>query len=260
MKNLKIWAAHPKASKVEIAEKTCRGTANSSGVKWCGPYRSVNRMGFWVYAPIEFDFIVENGEYKVKMLEDYSNEDFKIVKSLAKPDEDLDLDKWMIGENGRTKFTWGAVEKNVVQIWTGLIFKTPPNWCLQIRSPINFPKTNYFVMEGILETDWLQYDIWINLVCEPDQVIQIRKEMPIAHLVPIPRESFDEEWELKVDNLNRDNEESNAVFEYWVQYNKKKFANGGKQLLTRDGSLTKDATTYFKEKKRMCPFRYHKDE
>lgn len=259
MKNLKIWKVHPKASKIEAAEKTCKGTANAGGVKWCGPYSSVNRIGFWVYAPVELDFICENGEYKVKMLEDYSNEDFNIVKSLEKSTDNLDLEKWIYPSVGRTKFTWGAVEKNVVQIWTGLIFKTPPEWGLQIRSPINFPKTNYHVMEGILETEWLQYDIWINLVCELNQVISIRKDMPLAHLVPVHRSSFDEDWEFETRPINRDNEEDNAVFEYWAEYNKKKFASGGKQFLTKDGSLTKDATTYFKERKRMCPFRHQVD-
>jgi hypothetical protein len=52
------------------------------------------------------------------------------------------------------------------------------------------------------------------------------------------------------------------VFKYWLNYNKKKFENGGKQLLSSDGSLTKDSTTYFREKKRLldgedkpkCPY------
>lgn len=259
MKNLKIWQIHPKASRVEVAEKTCKGTANAAGVKWCGPYSSANRMGFWIYAPIDFDFICDNGNYKVNMLEEFSDEDYKIVKSLEKPEDNFDLERWMIPGVGRTKFTWGAVEKNVVQIWTGLIFKTPPEWSLLIRSPINFPKTNFFVMEGILETEWLQYDIWINLVCPIDQVVSIRKEMPLAHLIPIHRDSFDEDWQIQTNVINRDTEENNTVFEYWVEYNKKKFANGGKQLLTRDGSLTKDSTTYFKERKRMCPFRHKVD-
>jgi hypothetical protein len=259
MKNLKIWKVHPKASKVQIAEKTCKGTANLNGVKWCGPYSSVNKMGFWVYAPVDLDFVCEKGEYKVKMLESFSNEDYFLVKSLERSSDNFEINKWMIKETGRTKFTWGAVEKNVVQIWTGLIFKTPPNWALQIRSPINFPKTNFHVMEGILETDWLQYDIWINLVCEPDQIISIRKEFPIAHLIPIPRDSFEDDWKIEENTLNRNSQEDNFVFEYWVEYNKKKFANGGKQFLTKDGSLTKDGTTYFKEKKKMCPFRKMND-
>jgi hypothetical protein len=248
--NLKIWELHPQASKVEYAEKTCSGTANSAGVQWCGPYVNANQTGFWVYSPINVDFIFKNGKFEILSIEDYSDADYKIVSSLIKPQDNSNFDKWIFPNSGRTKTTFGFVEPNVMQIWTGLIFQTQPGWCLQIRSPINFPYSGFNVVEAILETDWLQYDIWMNIcVTEHNVPISIKKDFPLAHIVPIRRESFKAEWNIEREIINRNTQEAEDVFKYWINYNKQKFEFGGKQALSEN--LTKDSTTYFKEKSRL---------
>jgi hypothetical protein len=261
MKNLNVWRVHSQACKIKQAEKTCLGTANEAAVKWCGPYTSANQFGFWLYPPVDMQFVYDGNRF-IYDTEKYSNEDYVTVKSLVKSSDKSVVEKWCMPDTGRTKFTWGAAEQNVVQIWTGLIFETPPGYCLQIRSPINFPKTDYHVMEAILETDWMHYDIWINLVCDTNnKQITITKDFPIAQLIPIKREST-KDWEIKEEHINRNTKKANYVFKYWLNYNKKKFENGGKQLLSSDGSLTKDSTTYFREKKRLldgedkpkCPY------
>lgn len=249
-KTFRAWKLHPKASKIAPAEKSCLGTANKSGIKWCGPYSAANSFGFWVYPPVDVEIFYDGSKFS-SIEEDYSNDDYILLKSLVKPEDKVNIEKWCSPHYGRTKFTYGEADKNVVQIWTGLILQTPPGYCLQIRSPINFPKNDYHVMEGILETDWMQYDIWINLICDKNKKIIIKKDFPIAHLVPIKRESINN-WEIETETVNRKTRSSNSVFRYFIQYNRKKFEKGGNQLLTADGSLTKDSTTYFKEKKKKC--------
>lgn len=260
MNKLKIWKLHSKSAKVLRAEKTCLGNANPDGVKWCGPYSSANKFGFWLYSPVDIEIYYDGINFS-GTVEDYSNEDYFLLKSLIKTEDKVEVEKWCDPETGRTKFTWGAADKNVVQIWTGLIFETPPGVCLQIRSPINFPKKEYYVMEAILDTDWMFYDIWINLVCEPNKKIIIKKDFPVAQLLPIYREST-KDWEIEEEKINRSTRKSNYIFRYFINYNRKKFERGGNQLLTSDGRLTKDSTTYFKEKKKnigdtnkpKCPF------
>lgn len=259
-KKLKVWRLHTKASKLKQAEKTCIGTANEAGVKWCGPYSSANKLGFWVYPPVDMEFCYDGTSFSGNT-EEYSNEDYFTIKSLVKTQDKINVEKWCDPNFGRTKFTWGSADKNVVQIWTGLIFQTPPGYCLQIRSPVNFPRENYHVMEAILDTDWMHYDIWINLICETNKKIVIRKDQPIAHLIPIKREC-NKDWEIEEENINRKTRNSNYIFRYFIQYNRKKFENGGNQLLSSDGRLKKDSTTYFKEKKKLlngkdepkCPY------
>jgi len=259
MKKLKAWRLHSQACFIKKAEKTCEGTANPEGVKWCHPYSTANQYGFWLYPPIDFE-IYNKDKLSVNCLEQYTDEDLHTIKGLVRPNDNVDPDKWC-SAGGRTKFTVGAVEENVIQIWTGLILKTPKDWGLLIRSPINFEKKPYHVMEAFLETDWLQYDIWINLVCdEKQEKITITKKDPIAHIIPVHKESVSD-WDFSVEHINRKNEESNNVFKFWINYNKNKFEKGGEQYLSPDGSLRKDSTTYFRQRKQEakktssgCPF------
>lgn len=251
---LKIWRCHPQSSPIIPAEKTLHGTANSNGVKWCGPYSTVNKTGFWLFPPVDVDITwLGDNKFDYQLHQEYSDADYHLVRDLLLPMDEVNPDKWCYA-GGRTKFTWGLVEPGVVQMWTGCIFQTSPGWCLQVRSPINFAPRSMYVMEGIIETDWMQYDIWTNLVfTKIGEKIELRRDgwPPLAQLIPIRRESFAEQWELSEEVINRDSPEANKVFEYWINYNQKKFGSGGKQAVTYDKSVTKDGTTYHKEKMRL---------
>lgn len=250
---LKVWQLHPSAGRVIPAEKSLQGTAHPGGLKFCGPYTYANKSGYWLHSPIDIDIMWKGGkEFDVRWHQEYDDFDYHLLRKLLIPKDGVNPDVWSLEGVGRNKFTWGMVEDGVVQMWTGNIFETPPGWCLHIRSPINLPRRPCYVMEGILETDWMQQDIWTNIVFDrPNEWVEFRREgSPIAQLVPIRRESFAEDWHLLNEMVNRDSPEANRVFEYWVQFNEKKFAKGGKQNLLPDGSRTKDSTTFYKEKKR----------
>ena len=250
---LNIWRLHPKGIRLVRAEKTLNGTAHAGGVKFCKPFTSANSAGWWVFPAVDIDIKWDGENYEHNLLEPYSNADHQLVKSLLR--ENIDIEKFCPENGGRSKFSYGSVEPNIVQMWTGCILETPPGWCLHMRSPINFPPQNYHVMEGIIESDWMQYDLWINLCIDvKNEWIKIRKDSwpPIAQLIPIRRESVEGDWEVSKDKiLNRDEKDANRVFEYWLQYNQKKFGEGGNQWANEDGTVTKDSTTYWQERMRL---------
>lgn len=252
--NLTVWQLHPQACRVEPAEKTLRGTAHEGGVKWCHPFSTANRLGWWLFPPIDIDIRWTGCQFEHQQLEEYSDFDYHHLRKLIKPEDGVDPDKWCV-QGGRTKFSFGGVEKNVVQIWTGLIFQTPPGWSLQIRSPVNCKRQPFYVMEGILESDWMQYDIWTNLVFDREnEWAHLRKDgwPPLAMITPVRRETYESEWKCTAKMLDRDTPEGNRTFEYYAQYNHKKFGCGGKQLMSRyDPNLTKDSTTFYRERKRL---------
>ncbi len=250
---LNIWRLHPKGMKFVKAEKTLNGTAHAGGVKFCKPFSSVNSLGWWIFPAVDMDIKWDGENYEHKLLEPYSNSDHQLVQSLLH--EDAEVEKFCPANGGRSKFTFGSVEPSIVQMWSGCILETPPGWCLQVRSPINFAPQKYHVMEGIIESDWMQYDLWVNLSIDvKNEWINIRKDSwpPIAQIIPIRRESVEGDWKIEKDKiLNREDEDANRVFEYWVQYNKQKFCEGGKQWASQDGSRTKDSTTYWRERMKM---------
>jgi hypothetical protein len=254
-RTLKVWRLHPSGCTIVPAEKTLNSTANRAGVRWCGPFTNANRSGWWLFPPVDVDIVWRGGTaFEYELLSDYSDADFHLIRFLIGEDEDVGVDRWLPPE-GRTKFTWGLVEEGVVQIWTGCMFQTSPGWGLHIRSPINFPPQPYHVMEAVLETDWLRYDVWLNIVFDrPNEPVQLRRDAwpPIAQLVPVARESYDAKWQVDEELVNRNSPEANEAFEFFLQYNRKKFAGAGKDPASPDDpSVTKDSATYYKERKRV---------
>jgi hypothetical protein len=110
-------------------------------------------------------------------------------------------------------------------------------------------------MEAVLETEWLQYDIWLNLVFDrPGEVVRLRRDEwpPIAQLVPVPRDTCSASWHAEEETINRNSEDADRAFAFWVQYNHKKFAGIGTESIPySDPPATKDPSTYYKERRRI---------
>ena len=252
---LKVWRLHPDGCPIAPADRSLRGTAHPAGTRWCGPFTHANKTGWWLFPPVDIDITWQGGsEFEWELLSPYSDADNHLIRFLLNEDDTSSANKWL-GDEGRTKFSWGLVEEGVVQIWTGCIFETPPGWALQIRSPINCGSDAFHVMEAMLETDWLQYDIWLNLAFHRvGEKVELRRDAwpPVAQLVPIRREAYEANWGLEEETVNRNTPEAERVFSYYVEYNDKKFAREGKQPLSRDDpSATKDSTTYYRERRRL---------
>ena len=252
---LKVWRLHPSSAKLVRAEKTLHGTAHPGGVKYCGPFTNANAAGWWMFPPVDVDIEWRGGrDFAHEIRTPYDDSDWHLLRFLADEEDRAHLGAWS-GRGGRTKFTWGLLEEGVVQIWTGCIFETPPGWALQIRSPVNFPPRACHVMEAVLETEWLQYDVWLNLVFDrPGEVVRLRRDEwpPIAQLVPVPRDTCSPRWNVEEETINRNSEEAERAFRFWVQYNEKKFAGSGTEPIPNsDPPATKDPSTYYKERRRM---------
>jgi Family of unknown function (DUF6065) len=254
---LKVWRLHPQGCAIAPADRTLRGTANEFAARWCGPYTHANKAGWWLFPPVDIDITWKGGqEFEWELLTPYSNADGHLIRFLLMGDSNgASPETWLTDHGGRSKFTWGLVEEGVVQVWTGCIFETPPGWGLQVRSPINCADDRFHVMEAMLETDWLQQDIWLNLAFHrPGEKVELRRDAwpPLAHLMPVRRETYEGPWEHEEEMINRDSPEANRVFEYYVQFNEKKFAHGGKnQRIPNDPASKKDSTTYYRERRRV---------
>ena len=74
------------------------------------------------------------------------------------------------------------------------LFRTPPGWNLWARGPANSPKHSIAPLEGIVETDWLNFPFTMNWkFTERLKPVRFKRDEPICMLVPIRRgdaESF----------------------------------------------------------------------
>jgi hypothetical protein len=251
--NLTVYNTHPKACKIRKAEKTLSENADKNGIKWCMPYKIANQLGFWIYPPIDFEITWHGGkDFTYKNYEDYDDSDYGIVHGMLRTPELIKSEKWNHTGTGRSKFTYGLVEEGIVQVYTGCIFKTPPNWCLQIRSPVNFPeRQHYYIMEGMLETDWMQYDIWMNVVfTQKFKPLRFRPDdkTPIAQLVPVHRQTFTSEWNVNNKMINCNEEDAKQAARFYIDYNVQKFTSGGNNNISDYDK--KDSTTFVKQKQK----------
>jgi hypothetical protein len=183
------------------------------------------------------------GRFDSRIVNDYKHQEVSVISDMIRPHHQY-------REITRQLYAFGDVEMNVVTIWTGCVFRTPPGWCLQIRSPINIAlDTPFRVQEAILETDWMQYDIWMNLkFTRYNEWVSFRagQTHPIAQLVPVKRESYDPKWRLEDNVFNSPDVPSDAaeqVFERWHEYNYQKWLRLGE----------KDSTTHNRQRSKQKP-------
>jgi hypothetical protein len=234
---LRIWRLHPQGAHVCPAEKTLRGDASSAALRWCGPFAHANEYGFWVFPPVDLDVIWHGGrsfEHRFETI--YTDDDASVVSRLQRTD-----DKYRYVP--RRKVEFGSTLESVVSIWTGCIFQTPPGWGLMIRDPVNIGASTIFqTQEAILETDWLPYDIWINLLfVQQEKWARIRRSdswPPIAQLLPVPKAAYDQRWRLIDGPLETTSSKGRDLFNRWIDYNYKKWVEKGQ----------KEPSTYYRQR------------
>lgn len=245
---LKIWRLHPQGITLRPAEKDLAGYAHPSGVKFCGPFTNANRYGFWVFPSMDIDFILhQDGSFEHKVITPWEDKEVDVIRKLIRPTDHPDNICFCQNFGGRAKVDFGRVEPNICQIWTGVILQTPPGWSLMVRSPINLAmNVPYRIQEGILETDWLTYDLWINVAVQYcEQWIQLRRDQwpPLAQLVPVPRISYDQDWQMSEQMIHRDDADGERIYTGWADYNYKKY-------IKKRSEKDKDPATYHRERSR----------
>jgi Family of unknown function (DUF6065) len=262
---LEVWRLHPHGVRIVPADARLLGEAPPAALRWCGPFTFANKAGWWLYPPLDIDIVYKPvdahrtydrkydidpalqavnrlpGYFEYRVVSDYEHEEQAVIDELLAPHH-------RYRTNRRELCAFGEVEMNVVSIWTGCVFKTPPGWSLQIRSPINIDFDQPFrIQEGMIETDWLRYDVWLNLKFfrhHERAVLRRNQRYPLAQLVPVRRESYAATWGLKDNVMNckgPGRNEAVEIFDAWNDYNYKKW-------LKQDGQ--KDPATHNRERKK----------
>jgi hypothetical protein len=83
-------------------------------------------------------------------------------------------------------------EPGVVQIWSGLIARTAPDWSLLVRAPANLARSQgYDHYEGIIETDRWFGPLFTNIRLTRTNVpVEFDAEFPFVQVQPIHRRVY----------------------------------------------------------------------
>lgn len=240
---LKVFRIHPNGMRIIKAEKTLQGRANKDALTWCGPYGEANALGWWVFPAVDAQIICHGdgdegykgrwgGSYTYK-IEQMDDSDFDTMQNFEKSVSN----DFGISYGGKTKYAIDEPEKFCFSLWTGCVFQMPKDWCLLVRSPINtgiiydqgMPVN---VQEGILEVDWMRYDIWINFkfhTFNKPFIMKKDQDQPIAQLIPIHRSSFESNWGISDVVMNPENEDCLNMYPRYSEYNYLKWVRTGEK-------------------------------
>lgn len=124
-------------------------------------------------------------------------------------------------ENMNHVFVSSEFGHGILTVHFPIQIKTPPGVNLMTIAPPNFPLAGISPMTGVVESDNIRFTFTINLKIDvPNVSVKIKKDYPIAGIIPIPR-YFCDSFELKdareiFDKKNID-EEMDIVYRHSIK-------------------------------------------
>ena len=240
---LKVFRIHPNGIRIEKANKNLLGNANKDALTWCGPYSLANSLGWWIFPGFNADITAygdSTGSFTGRWggsfdynIQSYDESDVELMTNF----ENKISNKYDLKYTPRMRYAIDEPEKDCVSLWTGCVFQMPKDWCLMVKSPTNIgliydKGSPACVQEGILELDWMRYDIWMNFKFHTyNKTLSFRKDQnwPIAQLIPIHRSSLETQWEISDKIMNPDDEDCVKMYDRYSEYNYKKWHISGKK-------------------------------
>lgn len=141
----------------------------------CEPVRVASGFGWYVFLPLDLYILFDGMEAKWS----FDEEQWFALDSICYPDAQR-----------YPPFLVMTEDHGILQIWTGLVVKTEPNWSVLVRQPANyFQPTGYQMLEGVIETDHWTGPLFTNVrLLRTGSRIFFPANRPFAQIQPVPRE------------------------------------------------------------------------
>jgi hypothetical protein len=177
------------------ADRSAAGTLPTRAYRYCDAVTSASGYGWWVFPPMDLQLIwdgeavfwhFESAPDWLPLTSAAQFPGFSTAFNHAAP---ADL------EGCAPPFLTALPEPGVVQIWTGLMVRTAPDWSLLVRGPANLAGTGGFSLyEGIVETDQWFGPLFTNLrLTRTHKPVQLRSDFPLLQVQPLPRLAYADE-------------------------------------------------------------------
>ena len=136
------------------ADRAAAGTMPTRAFRYCEAMTAASAFGWYVFPPITFSLMWDGGS---EIFWTYKGQDAWFpLRKVQFPGfaEYFDNIAPEAAKGFSPSFLSAFKEPGVVQIWSGLIARTAPEWSLLVRSPANLARSQgYENYEGIIETD-----------------------------------------------------------------------------------------------------------
>lgn len=171
------------------ADRSAAGTLPIRAYRYCQAVTSATAFGWWVFAPLDMQVMWDGSDifWTCAALDDWQ----ALLPSVSFPDYGATFDA-SVPEALRgyaPPFLTALPEPGVLQLWTGLMARTAPDWSLLLRAPANLPLPGGIIpYEGIVETDRWFGPLFTNLRLTRTHVpIRLRADFPLLQVQALPR-------------------------------------------------------------------------
>ena len=193
----------------ERAERTGCGILPIRAVRYCEALTSATAFGWWVYPPIDLELLWDGTEVFWRC--DQAPDWMPLLPSAQLPDYAEAFDSFAPAA------LKGCSPPGSVQLWTGLIAQTAPDWHVLVRAPANMPQAGgVCLFEGIVETDRWFGPLFVNMRFTRSHIpVRLRAEYPLALVQPVHRQTYANEL---LDRMEVTSHPSGLTDDHWNAY------------------------------------------
>jgi len=171
------------------ADNSAAGSIPTRAFRYCEALRLACAFGWYVFPPLRVAFKWDGGTDITWTYE--GADDWYPLRAAQFPDFAQQFDA-VAPEDTKgfsPPFVVALQEPGLVQIWSGLVARTPPDWSLLVRAPANLPRSlAYEVYEGIIETDRWFGPLFTNIrLTRTNVAIELNPELPLLQVQPVNR-------------------------------------------------------------------------
>lgn len=199
------------------ADRSACGTLPVRAVRYCEALTSATAFGWWLFPPIGLDLLWDGSDIFWRC--DEASDWMPLLPSAQLPDYAAEFDSVAPAalKGCSPPFLTALPEPGTLQLWTGLIAQTAPDWHLLVRSPANLPPIGGLCLfEGIVETDRWFGPLFTNMRLTRSHLpIRLRADYPLVQAQPVVRQSYGNET---LDRMDVTPGPSELTREHWDAY------------------------------------------
>lgn len=174
------------------ADRSACGTLSARAVRYCEALTSATAFGWWLFPAIDVELLWDGSDIFWRC--DEAPDWMPLLPSAQMPDYAAEFDAAAPArlQGCAPPFLTALPEPGTLQMWTGLVARTAPDWHLLVRSPANMaPPGGISLFEGIVETDRWFGPLFTNMrFTRSHMPIRLRADYPLLQVQPVPRQSY----------------------------------------------------------------------
>ena len=175
------------------ADRSAAGSLPTRAFRYCEAITSAAGFGYYVFSPIDFSLRWDGTsiDWTHAGADGWMPLGSALFPGMAESFDAAAPD----GIKGfAPPFISALQEPGLVQLWSGLVCRTPPGTSLLLRAPANLPRPGgYELYEGIVETDrWFGPLFTALRLTRTHQPVEFSSEYPLFQVQPLPRAVYAE--------------------------------------------------------------------